>query len=279
KIILSALVAIAVAAIIVAAIFLYPLRASIPASVKLPSGVPRSQVVAFWSANGSLKDVANGHNSILKNGARFSDGLAGQAFELDNTANISGGLHSGKYPPPAFDGGAFVSVPKSSAWAFGKNDFTIELWADFKSVPIYDIGHAQGGVFISSDDGAFDKNKWWFALGGGVLNFHINSPKDGPVFLVQARFTPEVNKWYHFAITRKKDVFTVYVNGEPIGSDTSDRSIPETNAPLMIGSAEGYYFDGLLKEVGIFKRALSESEIMSIYHGHDQHPIEVAAAR
>jgi hypothetical protein len=61
------------------------------------------------------------------------------------------------------------------------------------------------------------------------------------------------------------------VNGEAVGSEESDRSIPETDSPLLIGSAEGFYFNGLLEEVGIFKRALSASEIMSIYKARAQH--------
>jgi hypothetical protein len=244
---------------------------SIDASIKLPPGVPRSNVVAFWPADGNAADIVGGHNCVLQNGASFSDGIAGRAFELDNTAGINGGQASRVFPPPAFDGGAYVQAPKSDAWAFGTKDFTIELWAKFNSVPVHDIGHAQGGIFISNDEGAYDVNKWWFALGGGVLNFHINDPKDGPVWLVNAPFTPDLNQWYHLAITRKHNVFTIYVNGEATGSEENDRSIPETNSPLLIGSAEGYYFNGLLEEAGIFKRALSASEIMSIYNARGQH--------
>ena len=246
-------------------------KALVDASGKLPTGVPQSGVVAFWSADGTTHELVSGHDCILQNGASFSDGIAGRAFKLDNKAGIKGRLGSNVFPPPAFDSGAYVQVPKSDAWAFGTNDFTIELWAKFNSVPVYDIGHAQGGIFISDDEGAFDVAKWWFALGGGVLNVHINDPKNGPVWLVKAPFRPRLNQWYHFAVTRSHNVFTIYVNGEAVGSEESDRPLPETDAPLLIGSAEGYYFDGLLEEVGIFKRALSASEIRSIYNARGKH--------
>lgn len=243
----------------------------IAAPAKLPPGVPHSNVAAFWPADGTAADIAGGHNCVLQNGAGFSDGIAGKAFKLDNTAGIRGGRGSSVFPPPAYDGGAYVQAPPSDAWAFGTRDFTIELWAKFNAVPVYDIGHAQGGIFISDDEGAFEVNKWWFALGGGVLNVHINDPKNGPVWLVKAPFTPDLNQWYHFALTRSHNVFTIYVDGEAVGSEESDRPLPEADAPLLIGSAEGYYFDGLLEEVGIFKRALSASEIMSIYNAHGKH--------
>ena len=218
-------------------------------------------LVAAWTANGSTKDVVSGRQAVLMNGASFSE----KSFRLDNTAGIHSNKYSNVFPPPAFDGGEYVQVPHSDAWAFGKKDFTIELWANFNSVPVHDIGHPQGGVFISNDEGPYNANKWLFALGGGVLNFHINDPKHGPVFLVKAPFRPELQEWYHFAITRRQNVFTIYVNGKAMGSERSSREIPDSNAPLNIGEAEGYYFDGSLEGIGLYQRALSAAEIRNIF--------------
>jgi Concanavalin A-like lectin/glucanases superfamily len=230
-------------------------------SNKLPRGVPRNGLAAFWKANGSINDMVGDNKVILQNGARFIDG----SVELKNSEGMRSSRGSSKFPPPAYDGGACLQVQDSSALTLGDGDFTIELWANFNSVPVFDIGHAQGGVFISKDEGPFNVNKWWFALGGGVLDFHINDPQLGPVFLVQAPFRPRLKQWYHFAITRGQNVFTIYVNGVPVGSETSDRAIPNVNAPLKIGEAEGYYFNGRLKDIGIYHRALSAAEIKGIF--------------
>ena len=227
----------------------------------LPRGVPRTGLAAFWPADGSTKDIVGGDRFTLLNGARFAHG----AVELKNTAGARGGRGSSAFPPPAYDGGACVQVPDSSALTLGDGDFTIELWANFNSVPVYDEGHPQGGVFIGKDEGPFNANKWLFALGGGVLNFHINDPQRGPVFLVKAPFTPKSKQWYHLAITRQQNVFTIYVNGAAVGSETSDRAIPNASTPLKIGEAEGYYFNGLLKGIGIYHRTLSASEIKDIF--------------
>ena len=231
-------------------------------SNSLPRGVPRSGLAAFWPANGSTKDIVGGDHFNLLNGACFANG----AVELKNTAGARGGRGSSAFPPPAYDGGACVQVPDSSESTLGDGDFTIELWANFNSVPVYDEGHPQGGVFISKDEGPFNANKWLFALGGGVLNFHINDPQRGPVFLVKAPFRPKSKQWNHLAITRQQHVFTIYANGAAVGSETSDREIPHVNAPMKIGEAEGYYFNGFLKEIGIYHRALSDSEVAAIFH-------------
>jgi len=227
----------------------------------------RGSLIAFWPADGTAMDLVGGHHGTLMNGAIYSGGEFKLAFDLDNTDGIYGGWGSSFFPPPAFDGGSFVSVPDSDAWAFGSHDFTISVWANFNAVPIYDIGHAQGGVFISNDEGPYEVNKWWFALGGGVLNFHINDPVNGPIFLVQAPFTPEPGQWYHFSISRHNSLFTIYVNGMAIGSEPSDRLIPDADAPLNIGEGEGFYFNGRLDNVGIYNRALAPGEIRNLANG------------
>jgi hypothetical protein len=235
---------------------------------KLPEGFPRQGLVAFWPSGGNARDIIGGHNGTLMNGAGYAPGIDGLAFNLDNTAGIQGGWSSSIFPAPAFDGGEFVSVPNSPAWNFGGKDFTVQLWAKFNEVPVYDIGHAQGGILVSHDDGAFDANKWWFALGGGVLNVHLNDPVGGPQFLVQAPFTPDTNQWYHLALTRKVNVFTIYVNSIAIGSETSTRALPDGIAPLNFGEAEGFYFNGQLDSIAIFKRALSANELKRIVRRH-----------
>ena len=131
-------------------------------------------------------------------------------------------------------------------------------------MPSYDIGHSQGGVFISHDEGPFEVNKWWFALGGGVLNVHLNDPVHGPVWLVSAPFTPAIHQWYNFVLTRKNNLFTIYVNGTVAGSETSLRALPAASAPLNLGEAEGYYFNGRMDNVAIYNRALSLLEIRRI---------------
>ena len=235
----------------------------------LPNAYPRYGLVSFWPANGNAADIIGKHNGVLFNSANYTNGIAGGAFNFDNSAGIFGGWSSSVFPGPAFDGGNFMSVPDSTAWSFGTGDFTISLWAKFNAETVNDIGHSQGGVFISHDDGAFDEKKWWFSLGGGVLNVHINDPAQGPVFLVNAPFTPIVNQWYHYTLTRKGNLFTVYVNGAAIGTDTSSRAIPDAAGPLNLGEAEGYYFNGQMDNVAIYKRALPAWEIKKITKSGD----------
>lgn len=62
-------------------------------------------------------------------------------------------------------------------------------------------------------------------------------------------------------------MYTIYVDGSPAGSETNSVVIPNPNAPLMIGQAEGLFFtDGRMDEVHIFERALTALEIQTIFN-------------
>jgi len=157
----------------------------------------------------------------------------------------------------------YVSVPDSDLWAFGANDFTIELWANFDAP----VG-GNGAVFIGNDEGPGQVNKWFFALGGDALFFTVYNVDDPSInfFLVHTPFIPIVGQWYHLAVTKTGTLFTIFLNGTGIGSEISTSPIANPDAPLTIGQAEELgYMNGLLDEIAIYNRALSADELIAIF--------------
>lgn len=187
------------------------------------------------------------------------------------------GNHPGAYangPVPAngqvrgalrFNGTNYVAVADSDLWGFAANNFTIELWANFDAPGGGSVGEP-GDIFIGNDEGPFNRNKWFFALGGGFLNFHINGPTIGPKFFPLVPFSPVVGQWYHLAVVRSGSTYIIYINGVPSGSATNTNVIPNPNAPLTIGQAENIGFmNGRLDEIAIYSRALPREELQTIY--------------
>ncbi len=225
------------------------LHASTARNAQQSCALPPGGLIAWWPGNGDALDIQGGNHGTLQNGAAFASGMVGQAFSFDGVDD-------------------FVQAPDSDLWAFGAADFTIDFWASFNTLPGGTIGDPDV-VFINNDEGPGTTNKWGLSLGGGVLVFHINGPSVPSVFLVQAPFVPNLSQWYHLAVTRSEDTYTIYVDGNPAGSETNSVVIPNPNAPLMIGQAEGQFFtDGLMDEVHIFERALSASEIQTIFNAN-----------
>ena len=205
-------------------------------------------VIAWWpfdETNGARAfDLAGDHTGGHIGGPSPASGLVGAALQFDGRDD-------------------FVAVPDSSSWEFGAQDFTIELWANFNT-PGGSISHPSH-ILIGNDEGPFNVNKWFFALGGGFLSFHINSPTLGPKFFPFAPFSPKVGQWYHLAITRQAATFTIFINGLQVASAVNTDIIPNADAPLTIGQAEELGFmNGWLDEVTIYNRALSSAELRAI---------------
>lgn len=193
-----------------------------------------------------------------------------------NIAEDLGGVHPGVYfgnPVPAigmvdgalrFDGNAFVAAADSDLWAFGSSDFTIELWANFDTPGGGSIGHPSH-VLIGNDEGPGERAKWFFALGGGFLNFHINGPSLGAKFYPLAPFSPQLGRWYHLAVSRASNLYTIYIDGEPIASAVESSVVPNPAASLTIGQAESLGFvRGRLDELSVYSRALTSAELRAI---------------
>ena len=206
---------------------------------------PPPGLVNWWPGEGNAEDIQSGHNGAPQNGVTFDAGKVGQAFRLDG-------------------GNDYVQMPDNPAWAFGSNSFTLDLWVNFDAVRGGGVGSLPN-VFLGQDEGGGNTRKWVFFYGDGGLTFHINGPA-GSGFIGPVAFTPIVSQWHHLALTRSGSTYSFYADGTLLGTRTSALAIPDVNAPLTIGQAEGLGFvDGRLDEIDIFDRALSTAEILSIY--------------
>lgn len=220
-------------AIWLSAMAAFPIDISAQTCATKPTGL-----VAWWPADGFALDVAGTNNGTLLGGIAYGSGAAGQAFSFNGSSS-------------------YVQVPDSPFWAFGANDFTIELWANF--------ANASGSpVLVGQDEGPGSVNKWLFWLDNGKLEFHINGP--GNVLIGSISFNPTLGQWYHLAVTRQANFYRFYVNGSVVGTASNSLQVPDANAPLRIGWAEeSYFFNGRLDEVSIYNTALSTAQIASIY--------------
>ncbi len=174
---------------------------------------------------------------MLQNGATFTTGKIGQAFSFDGVDD-------------------YISVPDNTAWDFGMTDFTIDLWVKFDQIKRSMFIHQQAG----SNAGGFE-----FDFQPSGLVFSRNGIDGG----IARAWVPQVNVWYHLAVTRTSGTYKLYVNGSQIGSEQADPlPIADVTGIVRIGSwSDGNYeVDGLIDELDIFNRALSAQEIVDIYN-------------
>jgi hypothetical protein len=74
-----------------------------------------------------------------------------------------------------------------------------------------------------------------------------------------------LNVWTHLAATYDGAMLRLYVNGALAGSTALTGSLDATTGPLRIGgnSVRSEWFNGLIDEVRVYSRALSQSEIQT----------------
>jgi hypothetical protein len=141
----------------------------------------------------------------------------------------------------SFDGsGDSLSIPSSSDWAFGSDDFTVALWVNHSAAPVgHLIGSHQWGLWADWVIG-------WTTADIGVL---FNGAK-----IVSATNQPTLGQWHHVALTRKQSAVYLFVDGSLVSTGSS-AGVIANSFPLSIGApANGVeFFSGKLDEIMIRK--------------------------
>lgn len=172
----------------------------------------------------------------------------------------------------AFDGvDDYVEVPDSARWNLGSASLTIDFWIWFDTIRGGTTIDQPAAMLVGHDEGPFPRNKWDVAFGGNTLAFHVNTAASESRFLAKTPFAPALHRWYHVAITRQGDLFTIYVDGKQGGSERDARSIPDPKAPLTIGQAESvgygkpFILHGRIDELAIARSALTAAQVRALW--------------
>jgi hypothetical protein len=91
-----------------------------------------------------------------------------------------------------------------------------------------------------------DSERWWTISGNGTV------PVDG--------------EWRHFATTYDGEELRYYLNGEVVSTEAKTGDILPNEEDLTIGCRvnDGIQWGGMLDEIGVFNRVLTQEEIRRI---------------
>ena len=105
-------------------------------------------------------------------------------------------------------------------------------------------------------------------LGYGLYSRGSSGPPTASVFTTSnlsqsASSSLSTTHWSYIALTWSSNTLRLYVNGTLVTSRSTTGSYGTSTGPLVIGgtSTASTFFDGLLDEVRVYQRALSQSEI------------------
>jgi hypothetical protein len=151
----------------------------------------------------------------------------------------------------------YITVPKERYLITEKNSFSIAGWFNLTKVNsiqnLITWKEPSSAVQFVITDGANNTGVW------AASRWLMRVPRS---------FTP--GTWYHIAWTRSADAWKIYINGIKIAEDIDNSSLGIPILDYHIGAeatAPSQFLSGLLDDVRIYKRALSEAEIKAISVG------------
>lgn len=210
--------------------------------------ISTSSMVAWWRGEGNANDAVDGNNGTLNGGVTFSAAEVGQGFLFSNDLDE-------------------VTIPDNPALNVQSPGFSADLWVrGIKNQP-----ENLATVFEKSH-GWTDATGWAFQIGsvdapnGGTPRFYLS---DGTFSDIVGSVDVLDGNFHYLAGTWDGSVTRFYVDAVLQG--TASNSAPaNNNRPVNIGFTWGggnprRFFRGTADELRVFNRALSQSEIQSIF--------------
>ena len=220
---------------------------------QVPSYVPTNGLVGYWPFNGNANDASgNGNNGTV----------TGATLTTDRFGNTNSSY--------SFNGGTnFIEVPHDSTFNFQKNKMTASFWI-YTSVttPTSNVHtliskQTSSGANQSGFNIAKENSVTYLLIKNGSSNVQGYSGVSSNSIL---------NTWHHLVYVVDSVFLRAYLDGLLIKTDTTIASIGNTTQPMRFGkptySASNIEFNGSIDDIGIWNRALTESEIKALYNAN-----------
>jgi len=126
---------------------------------------------------------------------------------------------------------------------------------------------------IVNRGGGWSDNGYSLYHYGGKIRIELQN-KDTSEKTICDNLAPPYNEWHHVAFTWSKDSKKIktYIDGSKALNECTflgPIGIPSQNLNIGRNENHGYYFNGLIDEVRIYSRALSEGEISDLFNGEE----------
>ncbi len=226
----------------------------------LVAGINDGLVVHYEFEGNANDSSGNGNNGTEYGGVEYVDGIMGKAGSFDGV---------GSY------------IRKNNFSINIKNDFTISTWINTNENPewynpIFSIHSGEEGFANYGDKHI----SLWLSEPLRVIGYQTPKNEDNGNYS-QAEIS-NINTWYHIIYTEVDGIQKIYING----IDTTSNKKRDTESGLIISNGfleigapnfwgnnggwsengRGKKWNGLIDDLRIYDRALSEDEIKELYY-------------
>ena len=218
---------------------------------QIPSYVPSNGLVGWWPFNGNANDESGNGNNGTVNGATLTsdrNGVPNSAYSLNNLSDV-------------------ISVSNCSP-QFNNTSQTISLWMKFNIQYNYSsLALIKNGTsyingfnfFIDQNNTAYGNNNYMVGIllgNGNSVTFISNQT--------------ELGQWVNLVSTYDGASIRIYLNGILKGTAPYSGSLNCPNNNVVFGQWDNptppNSFNRNLDDIGIWNRALTQSEITNLYN-------------
>ena len=237
---------------------------TLSAFTQVPSNVPTNGLVGYWPFNGNANDESGNGNNGTVNGATLTidrNGLANKAYGFDGSDWIEVMNSTSIQPSTAFSISAWVFVESSQPSLGGnytriinKNHSEAQNFATYQLITGLNTGYGKAGVCIRTGSG----------ISGGAAGIYTWTGATNNV----------IGQYQLIVGTYNGSELKIYQNGTLSSSVNHTGNLCYDSGNLWFGrgksgSAPGtdMFFNGKIDDVGMWNRALTQTEITDLYNG------------
>ncbi len=266
-------------------IYEYQAGAYIHAKIMWVDGPEKGWVNIVWQNDGLfkfkytfeyLKEANPQFNSLVGNWCfnETSGTTAPDTSDFANQGSLINGTGWTENGELRFDGvDDYVAVADSSSLDI-QDELTISLWiymdeysTDWPKLVIkpYDLANTDPWELFTIDLGHYGTYPR-FILTDGLA-------EGKSAYAYDSSHTLSLSQWHHIAGTYDGSTTSLYIDGVKVNSMSKTIQIGTNDLPLCIGGRLGdHCFNGLIDNLCIYNRGLTESEIMDLYDKHNNRP-------
>ncbi|WKZ24399.1 MAG: prepilin-type N-terminal cleavage/methylation domain-containing protein [Patescibacteria group bacterium] len=210
-------------------------------------GVGNAGLVGWWDFENDVLDKSGQNNHGTLTGGTYAPGVIGQAISLNGTSD-------------------FVNLNNTFQNITGSQQLTFAAWAR-SNVTNYTtrgrvMSFSRAGASSAFVLSAFNSSATWFG----------SYTSNGTTFTDANSSTAiSAGNWFHLALTQKGNTVKVYINGN-LTNTLTNASAPLISGPLNTyigahndGGTPAQFFNGLIDDVRIYNRPLTDMEIQALY--------------
>lgn len=174
----------------------------------------------------------------------------GQAVTFAGTAQLDTAQSKFGISSLLLDGNSdYITVPDSADFTLGTNNFTIDLWVRFNSLP----GGGQYATFYSQFLNSSNQTIFYFE--GSSLKFYSNRGGTGTGYFYSESISLNTAQWYHIELDRSGSNCYMFVDGisKSVTEGVAFGNITDISGNIIIGAdnagAVNTFLNGWIDEV------------------------------